>query len=161
MAEIRETELPGVGVRYEFTTDAGRRVGVVAHRTGRREVFVADLDDPDAVIQSVELSADDARTLGDLLGVPQVARELMELQQQVEGLAIDWLPLDEDSPFAGGTIGDTQIRTRTGVSVVAIIRGEEAIPAPGPETRLEGADYLVVVGRPRGVEEVVRLLHDG
>lgn len=161
MAEIREVELPGVGVRYEFTTDAGRRIGVVAHRSGRREVFVADPHDPDAAIQSMELSAEDARTLGDLLGVSQVAREIAELQQDVEGLAIDWLPVDEDSPYVRRTIGDARIRTRTGVSVVAIIRGEEAIPAPGPETQLEAGDYLVVVGTARGVEEVVHLLHDG
>lgn len=161
MTEIRETELPGVGVRYEFRTGSGRRVGVVAHRSGRREIFLADPDDPDAVVESVDLSPEDARTLGDLLGVSQVASRLTELQQQVEELAIDWLPLDEDSPYAGRTIGEAGIRTRTGVSVVAIIRGEDAIPAPGPETRLEAGDYLVVVGTQRGVEELVRLLHDG
>lgn len=161
MAEVQETNLPGVGVRYEFTSHGGRRIGVVAHRSGRREVFVADPDDPDAAGRVVDLSEEDSRTLGELLGVSQIAGQLADLQQHVEGLAIDWLPVGRDSPYAARPMGDARIRTRTGVSVVAIIRGEEAIPAPGPEERIESGDYLVVVGNHRGVEQVVELLHSG
>jgi TrkA domain protein len=53
------------------------------------------------------------------------------------------------------------VRSRTGVSIVAVLRGEQAIPAPGPESGLEAGDYLVVVGTARGIEEVVELLHHG
>lgn len=42
MTELNEVDLPGVGVRYEFVTEQGQRVGVVAHRSGRRDVYVAD-----------------------------------------------------------------------------------------------------------------------
>ena len=31
--EIQETTLPGVGLRQEFTTSAGRQLGVVSYRT--------------------------------------------------------------------------------------------------------------------------------
>jgi len=34
--DITETALPGVGLRHDFTTRAGRQLGVVTHRTGRR-----------------------------------------------------------------------------------------------------------------------------
>jgi TrkA domain protein len=74
---------------------------------------------------------------------------------------IDWLPVREDSAYAGRTIGDARIRTRTGVSVVAIVRGDEAVPAPGPDERLDNGDYLVVVGTARGVEQAVELLRAG
>jgi TrkA domain protein len=161
MAEIREVKLPGLGVRYEFTTQEGKRVGVVSHRSGRKELYLADRGDPDAFKRMLGLSDKDARTLAEMLGGSRVAEELAELQQQIEGLAIDWLPLRNDSPFVGRTIGDARIRTRTGVSVVAVLRGENAIPAPGPELSLEPGDYLVVVGTTRGIEEVVELLHRG
>ena len=43
MADVRETKLPGVGVRHDFTTDDGRDVGVLVHRDGRRAyVYVPD-----------------------------------------------------------------------------------------------------------------------
>lgn len=161
MSEIDEVKLPGVGVRYEFETADGTRVGVVCHRTGLREVYVSRRDDPDEFRRTLGLAPDDARTLAELLGATRVAQQLSDLQQRIEGLVIDWLPVREDSPYAGRTIGDARIRTRTGVSVVAIVRGDEAVPAPGPADALTGGDYLVVVGTARGVEQVVELLRAG
>lgn len=161
MSEIREVKLPGVGVRYEFETVQRKRIGVISHRTGLREIYVSRPDDLDEFRRVLELSPDDARTLAELLGATRVAQQLAELQQRIEGLVIDWLPVSEDSAYAGRTIGDARIRTRTGVSVVAIVRGEEAVPAPAPDDRLASGDYLVVVGTPRGVEEVVELLRVG
>ena len=161
MSEIHEVKLPGVGVRYEFETAEGKRIGVISHRTGLREIYVPRPEDPDEFQRVLGLSPDDARTLAELLGATRVSQQLSELQQRIEGLVIDWLPVRDDSPYVGRTIGDARIRTRTGVSVVAMVRGEEAVPAPGPEQPLESGDYLVVVGTARGVEQVVELLRAG
>jgi TrkA domain protein len=161
LTEIHEVKLPGVGVRYEFETDEKKRIGVISHRTGLREIYVSRADDPDEFKRVLGLSPDDARTLAELLGATRVAEQLAELQQRIEGLVIDWLPIREDSHYVGRSIGDARIRTRTGVSVVAIVRGEDAVPAPGPEQQLESGDYLVVVGTARGVEQAVELLRAG
>lgn len=161
MSDINEVKLPGVGVRYEFQTAEGKRIGVVSHRTGMREIYVSRPDDPDGSSRVLELSQDDARTLAELLGATKVAQQLAELQQHLEGLVIDWLPVREDSPYAGRTIGDARVRRRTGVSVVAIVRGEDAVPAPGPDETLNAGDYLVVVGTAPGVEQTVELLRAG
>lgn len=161
MTEVREVELPGVGVRHEFTTEDGNRVGVVSHRSGGREIYLADPDDPDSFKRALRLSAQDARTLAEILGASRVAAELAALQQKIEGLAIDWLPVRTDSPYAHRPIGDARLRTRTGVSVVAVLRGEQAIPAPGPDVELRPGDYLVVVGTARGIEQAVELLRAG
>ncbi|HSL11472.1 MAG TPA: cation:proton antiporter regulatory subunit [Actinomycetota bacterium] len=161
MVDVDQLRLPGVGIRYEFTARSGQRIGVVAHRSGRREVFVADRHDPDSFNEVFELTDDESGTFAELLGGARVARELSSLQQSVEGLAIDWLPVDGDSPYVGRTIGDTQTRTRTGVSIVAVMRGDEAVPAPGPDFVLRADDVVVVVGQPRGIEGVVELLHAG
>ena len=40
VVDIQETNLPGVGLRHDFTTRAGRQLGVVTHRTGRRDLLV-------------------------------------------------------------------------------------------------------------------------
>jgi TrkA domain protein len=161
MSEIREVRLPGVGIRYEFETEDGKRLGILAHRSGRRELFIGSTEDPDEFKRLVGLSHTDARTVAELLGASRVAEELAELQQRIEGLVIDWLPIRDDSSYAGRTIGDARIRTRTGVSVVAVVRGEEATPAPEPDVVMRRGDYLVVVGTARGIEQVVELLHEG
>lgn len=161
MSEIHEVKLPGVGVRYEFQTAEGKRIGVISHRSGLREIYVSNASDPDEFRRVLGMSPGDARTLAELLGATRVAQQLSELQQRIEGLVIDWLPVRDDSPYVGRTIGDAQLRSRTGVSVVAIVRGEDAVPAPGPEHGISKGDYLVVVGTGRGVEQAVEVLRTG
>lgn len=161
MPEIEETSLPGVGVRHDFTLEEGSRIGVIHHRTGRRELFFCSAEDPDSVVVSVNLSDDDSHVLSEALGGSKVVENLTRLQQQIEGLAIDWLAVDPESPYAGRTIGDARIRTRTGVSVVAVIRGDEAFPAPGPQFMVEPSDTLVVVGTPDGIKRVADILMAG
>ncbi len=156
--DIQETTLPGVGLRHEFTTRAGRQLGVVTHRTGRRDLLVYDRDDPDACQEVVQLTDEEADALAELLGAARLVQNLAALTQRIEGLAIDWLPIRADSPYAGRTIADTQARSRTGVSIVAILRGDGAIPAPAPDAGFETGDTLVVVGTARGIKELSKLL---
>jgi TrkA domain protein len=161
MSRIEKTELPGLGVRYDFLTEDGQRIGVIHHRTGRRDLFVCPPEDPDLVQLTVHLTEEESHNLVDVLGGSQVIEGLSHLQQHIEGLAIDWLAIQEGSAAAGGTIGDTRMRTRTGVSVVALLRDGTAVPAPEPTQRIEGGDTLVVVGTPRGIELAVEILRTG
>jgi TrkA domain protein len=155
--DIHETVLPGVGLRHDFTTKAERQIGVITHRTGRRDLLVYDQEDPDACREVVELTDEEAEALGELLGADRVVEHLADLQR-IEGLAIDWLAVRPGSPFAGGTIADTQARSRTGVSIVAVLRDRSAIPAPTPDVRLEPGDTLVVVGTTDGISALTDLL---
>ena len=161
MPRIEETPLPGVGLRHEFTSDEGIRVGVIHHKSGRRELFVCPPYDPDSVALRLSLSDDESYALAEALGGTTVIENLQHLQQAIEGLAIDWLKVDEGTPYADRTIGEARIRTRTGVSVVAVIRGEKAHPAPGPEFHIEPGDNLVVVGTPEGIKAVNEILTAG
>lgn len=156
--EIEETPLPGVGVRYSFELDAGGRVSVLHHHSGRHEVFVDDPDDPDAARQVLALTDDDSRILAELLGTSRIVREIDRLQQSVAGLSIEWAGIPDDSPVAGRSIGDLDIRSTTGATVVAALRDGEALPAPGPEFRLQAGDTLVVMGRRDDVARVHTLL---
>jgi TrkA domain protein len=55
-------------------------------------------------------------------------------------------------------LGDTRARTRTGASIVAIVRDEEVLASPGPAETLRANDVLVVIGTEdgvRGVETIV------
>lgn len=157
MADVRETVLPGVGVRHEFTTTTGERLAVLTHRSGRREVALYDRADPDACTAVIHLSAQDSRTMAELLGASQVSEALVAVQQQVEGLSIDWLNVDAGSKFDGATIADLQIRTQTGVSIVAVIRGDTTIAAPTPDARFQAGDVVVAVGTADGLSRLQHL----
>ena len=159
MANVEQTRLPGVGVRHDFETKGDRRIGVIAHRVGHRELIIYAEDDPDSVSETVRLDDDDAYTLAELLGASRITQALDQIRQSVEGLALDWLPITDTWWAAGHTIADSQMRRRTGVSIVAILRGEETIPSPEPDERLEAGDTVVVVGTPEGIERATALLH--
>jgi TrkA domain protein len=151
MAEVQETKLPGVGVRHEFDTDTGERVGVIVHRDGRREIVVYDRNDPDACSTMVDLSASDTRTMAELLGASQVTEAVAEVQQNIDGLAIEWIVLTDSSSAIGSTIRDGEYRTRTGASIVAVIRGDKSVPAPDPEFDFQIGDTAVAVGTTDGL----------
>jgi len=151
MAEVRETKLPGVGVRHEFTTETGHDLGVLVHHDGRREILVYDSADPDACSSLVSLSSNDTRTVSELLGASQVTEAVAAVQQEIEGLAIEWIEITETSVAAGATIGDGMYRTKTGSSIVAVIRQGRSIPAPGPEFDLLAGDVIVAVGTVEGL----------
>lgn len=158
MAQVEETQLPGVGVRHEFDTEAGERVGVIVHRDGRRELVVYDSDDPDACTSMLNLSTDDTRTLAELLGASQVTEAVTAVQQRIEGLTIEWLTLTDGSPAIGRTIREGEYRTRTGASIVAVLRGEESVPAPDPEFAFQPGDTAVAVGTVEGLAALRTLL---
>jgi len=155
-ADVTETRLPGVGVRHEFTTDSGERVGVVSHRSGGREIVVYDRRDPDACTSALRLSSGDARTMTELLGASQVSEAVSDVQHRIEGLAIEWLRIPP--ALAGTTIGDGQFRTRTGVSIVAVVRDDTTVPAPEPDFAFEAGDVVVAVGTPEGLGQLRELL---
>jgi len=158
MAEVRETKLPGVGVRHEFTTEHGDDVAVLVHHDGRREILVYDSDDPDVCSSIVNLSASDTRTVSELLGASRVTEAVSAVQQEIEGLAIEWIELTANSSASGATIGDGMYRTKTGSSIVAVIRGGESIPAPGPEFGLLAGDVIVAVGTTEGLTSMRELI---
>lgn len=161
MPDVTEIPLPGIGVRHEFSTDSGVPIGVLTHRGGRRELLVYDVHDPDTCRASVRLTADDSRTLAELLGAATVS-ERATATAHIEGLAIDWLEVaPEKVGPEGQAIADLAIRTRTGVSIIAIIRDDVPIPAPEPTVVLLPGDTAVVTGTAEGMTAARRLLTTG
>lgn len=158
MGTIDETHLPGVGVRHEFETGRGERVGVLNKLSGERELLIYSRQDPDACSRAIRLGESEAERLAQLLGVTQVTRNLEAIREAVGGLQVEWLEIQPGSPFGGKTIGDTELRTRTGVSVVAVMQGDSATPSPGPEHQIGIGDTLLVVGTLDGVRAAAQLL---
>lgn len=156
--KVEETALPGIGLRHDFVTKKGRRVGVIWHRTGRRELLVYDPTDPDACSEEIPLTTEEADTLAELLGAPRIVERLASLREQAAGLVTEQLATPAGSRYVGRTIGDTQARTKTGASIVAVLRRGEVIVSPGPDFRFEADDRVIVVGTPEGVQGVAQIL---
>jgi TrkA domain protein len=64
----------------------------------------------------------------------------------------------ERSSAVGATIEEGGYRTRTGASIVAVVRGEETHAAPDPAFTLRASDVVVAVGTAEGLEQLGGLL---
>ncbi|RAN71309.1 potassium transporter TrkA [Bacillus sp. SRB_336] len=155
---IEETPLPGIGVRRELRLATGRRVGVVTHRDGHTELILSRVDDPDACAASIPLSAEEASALGTLLGSAQLIAQLSAEQRDVAGVTTHQILIRQGSAFAGRPLGDTQMRTLTGTSIVALLRADEVIGSPRPDQVLDVGDLVVIVGTETGLAEAANIL---
>lgn len=156
--DVSETLLPGVGMRYEFVTASGQQIGMIVHRDGRTEILGFRADDPDASRLLLELDDDEAAVLAELLGAPRFSRKLADLTREIPGLNTATIVLPSTSRFVGETLGGTRLRSRTGVSVVALIRGDEVMPSPATDRILLAGDTLIVIGTKSGITDVRELI---
>lgn len=155
---IDEAKLPGIGLRHDFRTEHGRHVGLVTYRGGRRELLLYSDRDDDEAAEVVVLTEEEAGALASLLGAAQIVSHLDDAVADLAGVAISRVEVDVHSPFVGRTLGDTQARTRTGVSIVAIVRGTDVQPAPKPSSPIQEGDVLVSVGTPQGIEQLTAII---
>ncbi|UZX04981.1 cation:proton antiporter regulatory subunit [Arthrobacter sp. CDRTa11] len=158
---VDETDLPGLGRRKDFMTASGRRIGVVEFREGQTELIVSTWDDPDTCQASIPLTGDEAATLGNLLGGQHLVLKLTEEHKDVPGIVTRQFSIAPDSPFQNQPMGKACIRTRCGVSIVAIMREGEVLPSPGPDVVLHSGDLLVAVGTQEGLDQAADILRNG
>jgi TrkA domain protein len=159
--EVEQTALPGIGLRHEFTTQAGRRIGVISHRTGRRDLVIYSKEDPDRACEVVKLNDEEADALVELLGAPRIVQRLNRAHEEVEGLVSLQLPIPTSSPYVNRPMGDARVRTRTSASIVAIVRNGQVYASPGPDFVLKAGDVVVVVGGEDSTAQVGEILAEG
>ncbi len=156
--EFLETLLPGVGVRYDATTASGQSVSLVVDRDGAAEIVGYRSEDPDAVAHRIKLTATETGAIAELLGASRLNARMADLSREVPGLGSARVRIAPGSRYDGRHLGDTKARTRTGCSIVALVRGTDVRAAPGPLARLVGGDIVVAIGSDRGLAELEVLL---
>jgi TrkA domain protein len=144
--KVYETDIPGVGRKFELDLAGETSVVVVLHHDGRCEVFRRDGPETDGE-RVLDLSGEQANRLGSILeGAYFESVNVDDLSVPLGDAIIEWVDIPAASDLVGATLRETDIRNRTGVSVVAIQRGGETEPNPGPDFELAGGDILVTLG---------------
>ncbi|NTV37013.1 MAG: sodium:proton exchanger, partial [Anaerolineaceae bacterium] len=85
-------------------------------------------------------------------------RSLHELIQAFKGIEIIWMELSETSCLVGRSLADANIRSRTGASVVALIRNRQLIANPKSMTVFEMGDRMGVIGEQEQLDLVKDLM---
>ncbi|WP_327051286.1 cation:proton antiporter regulatory subunit [Halomicrococcus gelatinilyticus] len=143
---VYETDVPGVGHKFELELDGESRLVVILHHDGKREVYLRPEENADSR-KLFELPGKRARQLGSILeGAYFQPVEMDDIQVPMGESIIEWNDVPGGSSLVGQSLQAAEIRERTGVSVIAIQRGDETIGNPQPDTVVQADDILVTLG---------------
>ncbi|GAB4486195.1 MAG: monovalent cation:proton antiporter-2 (CPA2) family protein [Thermodesulfovibrionales bacterium] len=73
-------------------------------------------------------------------------QHLFERSALMPEVELDGVLVPEDSPLSGKTIAALQIRKKTGVTIIAVRRGEQVFANPDPLFTIRGNDILMFTG---------------
>lgn len=90
------------------------------------------------------------------------APDLALFAQLAPGIAhLDCLTLPADAPACGQTLGDLDLRARSGASILAVLRAGEVLSTPGGGLRLLADDILALAGTADAEQRARALLLTG
>ncbi|SFR32237.1 cation:proton antiporter regulatory subunit [Halogeometricum limi] len=149
---VFETQVPGVGRRYTLRFPAGGEFVVLLRNDGGRKTYWRENQsvDGDALF---EVSESESRKIAEIFDGTYFAPVEDGLREALHDARVRWVEVDDDSPLANRTIRETGIRSRTGVSILAIQRGERTLSTPSPDAEIRPGDVVVVVGTDEAYRE--------
>lgn len=148
MSTISESNLPGVGRKFQIEATSGDRLTIVIHDDGTRELYHFTRGKPDRVASVVTLTDSEARQVAGIIGgLSYVPKALPSAEIVLEDLLLEWYTIPVGAACAGKTIRDLQVRTVSGASIVSIIESDRTKRInPSADTVLHEGATLVLAG---------------
>ena len=84
--------------------------------------------------------------LAPVIGMDRERARLVQLRVAERHLDMEWTAVGERAELDGATIGEAGVRSRTGASIVGVLRDDHFEAAPGPSLALAAGDVVAVVG---------------
>ncbi len=83
---------------------------------------------------------------------------LAKLQALPHGIRLSWISLKENNGLSGHSIKDLRIRSRTGVSIVAVNRQGVVTPNPDADFNFQDGDEVGFIGEQGQIESFEGLI---
>ncbi|AFQ10195.1 TPA: cation:proton antiporter regulatory subunit [Bacillus pacificus] len=156
---IRESELPGIGCKFEVITKGNEKLVIVIHDDGRREMYHFDANH-DESISSISLRDSEARQIAAILGGMVYRPQALDtIEMAFEGLSIEWFKVENHAPVVQKTIGSLHVRKTYNVTIIAILKKNmKKFFNPGPDSIIEAGDMLVLSGARHEVKRIINEL---
>jgi len=92
------------------------------------------------------------------ISTEQERQVLHDLLNASDNIGINWLRLSDGNSLVGKTLGEANLRARTGASVVAIMRERQLIANPKAQTVLRAGDLVGIIGDEQQLDAAQEML---
>ncbi|HUU75317.1 MAG TPA: TrkA C-terminal domain-containing protein [Methanoregulaceae archaeon] len=144
---LRSINLPGIGTKYELETEKKDIVAVFFLKNGNIQMYTLQHDCQTPSV--AELSSSEARRLGTILtgAIMEADKESVEIAfSALSDLRISVHTYMIGKSMAGKSLEDLQIRAKTGVTIIAVSRGDKNVINPPPSFVFQEGDTVVAIG---------------
>ena len=160
MSSISESNLPGIGRKFQVETISGDRLIIVIHDDGRRELYHYDRKNLERADSVLTLTDGEARQIAGIVGgLTYVPKSLPSAEVVLDDLVLEWFSIEPKAACIGKTIRDLQARTATGASIISIIEANRVKRTnPEADTLLNEGATLILAGDRSNIAALKRLL---
>lgn len=158
MSVVRESDLIGIGKKYQIETEAGDNMVVVIHDDGRRELYRSEESDHETHCV-MTLSDEESRQVAGILGgLSYKPKALETIEVALDDLRIEWYKVGDSNDGVNKSIGQLEVRQRTGASIIAAIHEEDTVINPGPDYVIVSGTTLVIAGKRNNIKLLKEIL---
>lgn len=158
MSIVRESDLIGIGKKFQIETEAGDNMVVVIHDDGRRELYRHD-DEDNETHCVMTLSDEESRQVAGIIGgLSYKPKALETIEVALDDLRIEWYKVEASNDGVHKSIGELGVRQKTGASIIAAIKDSETKINPGPDYVIEPGDTIVIAGKAKNIKLLKELL---
>ena len=95
----------------------------------------------------------------EMLRSPSLQRvEMANLNAALHAATTENIKLNQDSPVVGKTLGELNLRGKTGATLIAVVRGDDTKIGPGASYKLQQDDVLILFGTSEKIGQAIKIL---